>query len=221
MELTPPPSPAPLLIWGAGGHAKVVAEAVFLMGCHEIVGYLDDVSAGRRGERFQNATILGGREILDQFPRDGRHQAFVAFGHNAARLAALDLLRAGGWKVPVVIHPAAMVSSTAALAEGACVMAGAVLQASTRVGRAVIVNSSATVDHDSVLEEGCHIAPGAKLGGDVVVGRRSLVAMGAVVTPGVRIGADVVVGAGSVVLEDVPDGARVWGVPARLQEERA
>jgi len=221
LDHSPLPSPAPLVIWGAGGHAKVVAEAVFLMGCHEIIGFLDDVAPGRKGERFESGTILGGREVLEQRSPDGRQLAFVAFGNNAGRLAALEFLRSRRWQVPVVIHPSASVSSTASLGEGACVMAGVVIQASSKIGRGVIVNSSASVDHDCVLEEACHIAPGARLGGHVSVGRRTLIGMGAIVTPGIRIGADAVVGAGSVVLEDVPDGARVWGVPARLQKESA
>jgi serine acetyltransferase len=89
-----------------------------------------------------------------------------------------------------------------------------------RIEDLVILNSGAIVEHDSRIGLGTHIAPGATLAGGVRVGQRVLMGAGCTVCPYVGVGDDVVVGAGSVVVEDVPDGVTVCGVPARVTSRR-
>ena len=114
-----------------------------------------------------------------------------------------------------VVHPGAIVSDTAVVADGVFVGPGAVINARARVDRGAIVNSGAIVEHDCVLGAFCHVAPGAVLAGSVTVGADTLIGIGAVVREGIRVGSGVALGAGAVAVSDIPDGTRAIGVPAR------
>lgn len=208
-----------IVVWGAGGHARVVAEILRLRGW-SIVGFLDDVDPGRRGALFLEARVLGGREQLTTLRRDGVRCAIVAIGDNAARLEAATALRGLGFDLPAAVHPSAVVASTAQVGAGCVVAPNAVVGSASVVGRDVIVNTAATVDHNCVIEDGVHLAPGAHLGGWVTVCNLTFVGLGASVVDRVHIGARSVVGAGSLVLHDVPPDVVAYGSPCRVIRPR-
>jgi UDP-N-acetylbacillosamine N-acetyltransferase len=205
-----------LIIWGASGHALVVADAVRAREEFEIVGFLDDVSLERAGSRFCGATILGGREQLDTLAREGVNHLIFGFGNCQARLALSELARVKGFQLATVVHPRAVLAADATLGRGTFIAAGAVVNPATRVGENVIINTGACVDHECLIEDGAHICPGVHLAGRVSVGRGAWVGIGATVLDGVNIGAASMVGAGAVVLKDIPDGMLAYGVPARV-----
>lgn len=198
-----------LLIYGAGGHGKVVAETAEAIGSFEPMQFVDAEYARLNGTLrwpvCSPAHVAIGADTC----------AVVAIGRAERRMSLLDGLMAAGCMLPVLVHPAAWVSQTATCGEGTVIFAGAVIQADARLGRGVIVNTQASVDHDCVLADGVHICPGAHLAGNVRVGEGSWLGIGCVVKQGVRIGKSVTVGAGAVVLHDVDDGLTVAGCPAR------
>lgn len=204
---------APLLILGAGGHATVVAETALAAGIASDLAFLDD----RPLSSVQGWPVLGplalarSPELRQQWP-----QAAVAIGRAAIRLQWLQELETLGYVLPFIIHPSAVVSPSASIGAGSVLLAQAVLQAGSRLGRGVILNTACSVDHDNQLADGVHICPGAHLAGEVGVGHRSWIGIGASVIQQVRIGADVIVGAGAAVVRDLPDGVTAVGVPARL-----
>lgn len=202
-----------LIVYGAGGHAKVIIDAIERSGNHAGILVADDRPA-LHGQLFFGYPVIGGREALLALPAP-RPEAIAAIGDNDARLVVGAWLREQGCTLAAVVHPTACLGRGSAVGAGSFLAAGVVVNPDTVLGEMVIVNTSATVDHDCVLEDGVHVAPGCHLCGNVRVGRGSLIGVGAVVIPGVRIGAGVVVGAGAVVRADVPDAARVAGVPAR------
>ncbi len=205
-----------LLIWGASGHARVVAETVDLLDGLRIVGFVDNLDPGRRGEAFMGATVLGGEEAaLEQLARGADH-VFLAFGNCAARLALDERLSSRGVRFPTIVHPRAVVSPSAVVGPGTLVVAGAVVNAGTSLGRQVIVNTSSSVDHECTLAEGVHVAPGAHLAANVRVGRGTWVGLGALVKEKVTIGSGSIIGAGAVVVDDLPDNVVAYGVPARI-----
>ena len=208
------PSARRLIIWGAGGHAKVVADLARSAG-FVVAGYLDE-SIPRHHQPFYGAQILGGSSWLTSPEGDRKCELFVAIGDNSARARCLEVALRDGFAVPTLIHPAAIVSSSARLASGVIVMAGAIVQADASIGVGGIINTGASVDHDCVLGHCVHIAPGARLAGQVEIGDRTFVGIGAVVIPRMRIGHDCIVGAGAAVIRDVLDGQTVVGVPARM-----
>lgn len=158
--------------------------------------------------------VLGGNELLEQLRARGAGAAVVALGGNRLRQDMGERLAALGFRLPPVVHPAAQLSPSARVAEGATVMARACIGPDAAVGWLAIVNTGAIVEHDGRLGQAAHVAPGSVLAGGVVVGDRALVGVGSAVRPGIVIGDDAVVGAGAAVVRDVPSGATVGGVPA-------
>lgn len=218
-RLATPPRPLAeatrsLLIVGAGGHAKVVADIARLTGW-VVAGFADDVSPDRRGTEFCGATIVGGREALSAFVARGIHFV-VAIGDCDARARIVDQLCGEGVTLATLRHPSAVLAGDVVVGEGTVIAAGAIVNAGSRVGRGVIVNTAATIDHDGHIGDAAHIGPGAHLGGRVTVGQTAWIGIGVVVRDRVSIGARAIVGAGAVVVSDIPDAVVAYGVPARV-----
>lgn len=205
-------SPPPLVLVGAGGHAKVVVEVARAQGRFGIVGVIDPRPPGTA---VLGVPVLGGDEALPRLRAEGVAWAFVALGGNALRQRIGGELRAMGFRLATLVHPSAVVVPSASVGEGAVLMARAVVSAEARVDDLAILNTGAVVEHDNLIGTAAHVAPLAALAGNVHVGARALVGAGSAVRPGVTIGEDAIVGAGSAVVADVPAGATVGGVPAR------
>lgn len=201
-----------VLVIGAGGHAKVVIEALRAAG-FDPVGIVDPRA---EAPMLLGVPVLGDDDALPRLRAEGIEAAVAALGDNRARERAGEGLRALGFRLPAVVHPAALVSPSARVRDGAVVMARAVVGTLAEIGPLAILNTGCIVEHDNRIGPCAHIAPGAVLAGTVRVGARALVGAGAAARPEVSIGADAVVGAGSAVVGDVPAGAVVGGVPARL-----
>ncbi len=92
---------------------------------------------------------------------------------------------------------------------------GVIVQTNTRIGRHVIVNTAASVDHDCDVGDYVHVAPHATLCGFVTIERGCYIGAGATILPGVTVGENAIVGAGAVVVRDVPPNTVVTGVPAK------
>jgi sugar O-acyltransferase (sialic acid O-acetyltransferase NeuD family) len=203
-----------LVLFGAGGHAKVIIDIIEQQGRYEIAGILDD-DARRKGSRFFGYTVLGTRAELPALSSTHLRHAIVAIGDNAGRAAVAAVLAQQDWQFATAVHPRASISRGVDMGPGCVIMAGCVVNADAYLGGHVIVNTGSTVDHDCRIEDVVHIAPGCHLCGGVRVGQGSLLGAGTTVTPGVKIGSKAIVGAGSTVIRDVADDARVSGAPAR------
>ncbi len=201
----------PIIIVGAGGHGKIVIEALRAVGTHEIVGLVDPSPST---SHVLGLPVLGGDDLLQPLQSQGIAAAFVALGRNALRQRIGAALLAMGYSLPSIIHPLAVVSSSARIGDGVLIMPLAVVNADARIADLVIINTAAIVEHDADIDEAAHLAPRCAIGGSVRVGARTLLGIGSVVRPDVTIGADAIVGAGSAVVAPVPDGAMVGGVPA-------
>ncbi len=214
-------SAPPIVIVGAGGHARVVADIVHIEGSFAIAGFLDDVDRHRHGESFCNARVLGGFEQLEALRAQGVRHAFVAIGDCESRLRAARRALAVGFELPVMRHPNTVVANDVNIGIGTVLAAGCVINPAAQVGANVIVNTSASIDHDCLIEDGVHVGPGARLGGRVMVGLGSWIGIGATVSHGVRVGAGSILGAGAVAVRDIPDGVVAYGVPAKVMREVA
>ncbi|RMI00380.1 acetyltransferase [Stutzerimonas nitrititolerans] len=200
-----------LAILGASGHGKVVADTAECCGWQS-VEFFDD--AWPSIQRNSVWPVLGDTvAILEKLADfDG---VLVAIGNNRIRYAKLLELRAMGGRLVTLIHPAAIVSRYAEIAEGTVVFAGAVINAGAVIKPGAILNTGCSVDHDCVLGNAVHISPGARLAGGVHVGDESWVGIGSSVRQLTNIGQRVVVGAGSAVVSDIPNDMVVAGVPAK------
>ena len=208
-----------VVLYGASGHGKVVADVVSAMPGLKLVGFVDDYVAGQR-KSIGRFPILGGQEVLSEILHDGIEGVIVAIGNNEVRLEKADVLGKMGFKFITAIHPTAVLGSDVHIGVGTVIMAGVVVNASARIGCHVVVNTSATVDHDCILEDGSHLSPGVHLAGNVSVGRGSHVGIGAGIIQNLKIGEWSTVGAGAVVIRDIPAGQTVVGNPARELHKR-
>lgn len=204
-----------IVVVGAGGHARVLLDALACRGI--VVAGLTDPDPSLAGRVLDGIGVLGRDEILEGYP-PGSTVLVNALGSTstmAPRRALFERLKSRGYEFLTVLHPAAVVSRGAVLGEGVQAMAGVIVQPGARVGANCILNTGAQVDHDCVVGAHSHIAPGATLSGCVSIGEDTHVGTGAIVVQGVRVGAGCLVAAGSVVTRNVDDGGRVAGVPAR------
>jgi sugar O-acyltransferase (sialic acid O-acetyltransferase NeuD family) len=200
-----------LLIWGAGGHGKVVLDTARSTGRFEHIVFMDDNSS-RAGLTFCECSLVGGPEELHCFTGS---PFIVAVGDNQTRARCFQRAIESGLIPMPLVHTTAIVSPSATIGRGTVVMAGVIINASAVIGDNCIINSGAVIEHDCTVEAHAHISPGAILGGGVRVETLAHVGMGAVVLPGATVGEESVVGAGAVVLREAPSRCTVIGVPAK------
>jgi UDP-N-acetylbacillosamine N-acetyltransferase len=207
--------PESIVIWGAAGHAVVVAEAIRALGTYTLAGFLDDDPA-RTGQAFFGSSILGTRHDLAALRNQGISRFVMGFSHCRGRESCAELAIAAGLEPVTIVHPSAIVSPTAVLASGVFVNAGAIVNGRATIAAHSIINTGAIVDHDCLIGLCAHLAPRATLAGTVRIGARAWIGLAACVLEGRSIGADSIVGAGAVVHRDLPERITAIGVPARI-----
>lgn len=207
-----------VLVIGAGGHARVCAEA---LGDDETIDVVGAVSGDGAAIDGLGLRIIGRDDQLAELASEYRlDAAHIAIGDNAARARVAERWLATGRSLATCVSRFAMLSRTCELSGGVAALPGAVVNAATTIGRGTILNTNSSVDHDSRIGDFVHIAPGATLGGGVTVGDGTFVGLGARILPGVTVGARAMIGAGAVVLADVGADSTVVGVPARVVTRR-
>lgn len=197
-----------VILIGAGGHAKVLAE-VLISQFRNVIGILDPIVP--KGRLIFGIPVLGDDSAVVAY-EPGDVELVNGIGSVPGkdfRWSVARSFREKGYRFTRVIHPSSIVSKSAVLAAGVQVMAGCVLQTGASIGQDTIVNTHASVDHDCIIGSDCHIAPGVTLGGGVRVGERVHIGTGSSVIENIEIGAGAVIGAGSVIYRNVLPGERV------------
>jgi sugar O-acyltransferase (sialic acid O-acetyltransferase NeuD family) len=197
------------LVYGAGGHGKVVADLVLDSG-ETLLGFIDDDP--RRAEEAMFGLPV---RSLSEWLKSGNPRVALGIGDNAVRRSVFQKVREAGLPLATLVHRSASVARSAELGDATVAMAGCVVNADARIGLGAILNSGCVVEHEVILGDFVHVSPSAALGGGARVGPGTHIGMGAMVLPGIRIGANVRVGAGAVVTRAVDDGVTLVGVPAR------
>jgi sugar O-acyltransferase (sialic acid O-acetyltransferase NeuD family) len=174
-----------LLIVGAGGHGRSVAEAVLMSGIFELVGFLDD-SAFANGGDVWGLPVLGPAADFADYAAVASH-AVVAIGNNSSRQKLHGPLKAAGFAMASVIHPRAIVSPRAHLGEGVAVMAGAIVGTEALLGQGVIVNCGAVVDHHAQVQDFGHLGVNACMAGGSVLGALAWMQAGSAIGYGVQL----------------------------------
>lgn len=208
------------IIWGSSGHSKVIAEIILSNGSEVIALFDSDPSAvsslrgiplyhGAQGfDEWKNSTNYPMKEVVGALAIGGDK------GNDRQELFS-KLIKAG-IACPTIMHPTAVISSSASFGDGSQVLVSAIVNADVKIGNVCILNTAAKVDHECVIGNGVHIAPGATLCGCVTVMDNAFIGAGAVILPRITVGRGAIVGAGAVVTKDVADGDVVAGVPARV-----
>ena len=207
------PTPSlPLVLLGAGGHAKVLLSTALELG-RTVYGVCDPELSRSRDSVWRGIRVLGDDSEIDVLDPvavelvNGLGQLVSA----TRRQVLHQSMKRKGFIFATLVHPRAWVDASTRLCEGVQVMAGAVIQADCEIGDGSIVNTRASIDHDCRVGARVHIAPGATICGTVHIGDDTFVGSGAIIGPGVKIGTGAIIGAGSVVLRDVAMNERYLG----------
>jgi sugar O-acyltransferase (sialic acid O-acetyltransferase NeuD family) len=201
-----------LLIIGASGHGKVVAALAKEMNQWKSIAFLDDK---KELTTSMGIDVIGTSADIEKYIAD--YDVFVGIGNNAIRekiQSQLELLHA---TIPVLIHPKAIISEHVQIEPGTVIMAGAIVNCCTSIGKGCIINTGATIDHDNVIADYVHISPGAHLAGTVTVGQGTWLGIGSLVSNNVSITGGCVIGAGAVVVKDIKESGTYVGVPVKRQ----
>jgi sugar O-acyltransferase (sialic acid O-acetyltransferase NeuD family) len=198
-----------LVIIGASGHGKVVADVAALTGKYKEIVFLDDADCSKQlGNKYLGKSNLAANLIED-------YEFFVAIGNSKIREKLMNLYKNA--EFAILIHPSAVISRYTSIGKGTVVMAGAVINADSIVGDGVIINTCSSVDHDCYVGSFSHIAVGSHLCGTVNVGRHTWIGAGATVINNIDICSNCTIGAGTVVIKNIEKSGTYIGVPARLR----
>lgn len=196
-----------LVIIGAGGHGKVVADIAKLNGYDEIV-FLDDATTSGFCSKYP---IVGNSDCIKNLDAD----FFVASGNADVRIKISEKIILHNKNLATLVHPNATIGENVTIGEGTLIVAGAVVNPSTVIGKGCIINTCASVDHDNTIGDYVHIAVGAHVCGTVSIGNNTWIGAGATVSNNINICSDCFVGAGAVVVKDIADSGVYIGVPAK------
>jgi acetyltransferase EpsM len=192
-------------LYGASGHCKVVIDV--LKSNNEVVEAVFDDNPST--DFLLDIPVVSVKEDIDFLEK----KMLISIGNNAIRKRIAEGLDSAFY---TAVHPKAIVSHYATIDVGCVIMAGAVLNVESDIGKHCIINTGAVVEHDCLIADYVHLSPNVSLAGNVSVGEGSHIGIGASVIQGIKIGEWSVIGAGAVIIEDVPDYAVVVGNPGKI-----
>lgn len=199
-----------LVIIGANGHGKVVADIALKMNKWQQIVFLD--------KNIQFSECLGFNVKLhtdDYSEYIDEYEFIVAVGNNSVRKNVISSLDAVGATIATLVHPSAVIGTDVYISNGSVIMAGAVINSSTKIGRGCIINTCSSLDHDTIIEDYVHVSPGAHLAGSVHVGKGSWIGIGSIISNNITVCNECIIGAGGVVLKDIVEAGTYAGVPVR------
>lgn len=192
-----------LVIIGAGGHGKVVADIARKQG-YEIIRFLDDASVpGVEGRVSEFERFLDNAEF------------FVAIGNSLFREKITNALQSKGAEMATLVHPNAVVANNVNIGKGTVIMAGAVINTDTEIGDGAIINTCASIDHDCRIAKYVHVAVGAHVCGTVEIGEHTWIGAGATVINNVNIIGGCMIGAGAVIIDNIGRKGTYVGIPGK------
>lgn len=200
-----------VIIIGAGGYAKVIADIVSLCG-DKVHGFLDD----KDPDEMPSFHVIGKIKDIEKYAKEGLYRFIIAIGDNKSRKMITEKLEGmGGLKWYTAIHPSSVVAEGTEIGEGTAIMANAVINSGSRIGKGAIINTAATIDHDNVIDDFAHISPGAHLSGAVHIGESTWICVGGIVSNNINICNNCIIGAGAVVIRDIENSGTYIGIPAK------
>lgn len=195
-----------LVIVGAGGHGKAIANNAFRNEYKDIC-FVDDRAEGD----VMGFPVIGKIDDIEKL-NDGQTDFIIGIGNNAIRKVIAEKYDVN-WIT--LVHPSAQIAINVTVGKGTVVMAGAVINVCATVGEHCIINTGAIVEHDNIVGDFVHISPNVALGGTVHIGSSTHMGIGATVSNNISICGDCMIGAGAVVVRDIKDSGTYMGVPAR------
>ncbi len=192
-----------MILYGASGHGKVIADILKKSGIYEIMFWDDDPQV-----RIEGYKVV---QVPEEYANED--EVILSIGNNATRF---KIAGTGIYKWGKAIHPNAIIAENVTIENGSVLMAGVIVNSCTKIGAHCIINTSSSVDHDCIIDSFVHISPNATIAGGVKIGTGAWIGAGAVLIQNIKIGKWAIIGAGSILISDVPDYAVVVGNPGRI-----
>ena len=205
-----------IVLIGDGGHARLVLDILDRIDLYKVVGVTTDKITFK--DNFCGYPILGNDNVLSGLISKGIRKAVLGLGgfrDNKLRRSVYKRVKDIGFEIISVVHPSAVISKSVILGEANVIFPGVIINNDVCIGDNVILATGSTIDHETVIGDHVLVSAGVTVGACVKIAEGALLALGSKVTSGIKIGKDSLVAAGAVVVEDVEDGSRVFGVPAR------
>lgn len=211
------PDSKPVIIIGAGDHAKVLLD-ILLEQDVTVIGLTDKSIS--KGTCIYGVPVIGDDSEILKYKTDEIElvNGIGSVGNTSIRQKVFSSLKEKGYFFRSVIHEASIVSKRAKLGEGVQLLAGTIVNTEAEIGDNTIINTKTSIDHGCVIGKHCHIAPGCSFSGCVKVGDCTHIGTGTSSIQGINIGKNVLIGAGSVVINDISDNEKAFGVPARVRK---
>jgi sugar O-acyltransferase (sialic acid O-acetyltransferase NeuD family) len=211
--MTDSTSSSQVIVYGASGHGKVVADILLAQGV-EVEGFVDDDPLIAR-EVFGLKVLGDGNWLIQRAERQATTVA-LGVGDNFARRRVVDRCNGAAISLLIAVHPTATVAASARLSPGSVVMAHAVVNADAEIGQGAIINTGAIVEHDCRIGDFAHLSPRVAMGGRSEVGDLSWLGIGSVLIHGIKVGSGSIIGAGATVVRDIGDWVIAVGTPAHI-----
>ncbi len=203
-----------VIVIGTGGHAKVVTEIIEHEGKYEIIGF----TSVEKIEKFLNYPVLGDDNILQNFYLKGYKKLAMGIGgfkdNNLRRKVFLEL-KSKGFEFVTVISPTAIIQKSNKIGEGSIIFPGVILNTEVIIGENTIIATGTSIDHETILGNHVLVSAGVTVGGFCIIEDGCLLALGSKIISGIKIGKNSLVAAGAVVVKNVEENQRVFGIPAK------
>ena len=190
-----------IYIYGASGHGLVVADIAKLCGYKEVI-YVDDGD----NDNLSFEDIRSNNKIPLAF----------GIGDNNVRHSLFEKVIKSRFEVVTLVHPSAIISPSVTIGIGSVVMANVIINAKSKIGKCVILNSSSIIEHENIIEEFTHISPAVALSGNVTIEAFTHIGIGSCIKQGITVGKNCIVGAGSTVLKNIEDNKMCFGTPCKI-----
>jgi sugar O-acyltransferase (sialic acid O-acetyltransferase NeuD family) len=199
-----------LLIVGASGHGRVVADIALKTNKWQQIEFLDDDVMIKSS---MGIDVIGKASDACKYISD--YDIFVAIGNNEIREKIQSQLEKAGASIPTLVHTSAIIGESVEIGSGTAVMAGVVINCCSTIGKGCIINTGVSIDHDNLIEDYAHISPGVHTAGKVSVGKGTWIGIGSVISNNINIISGCIIGAGAVVIKDITEIGTYVGVPTR------
>lgn len=203
-----------LIIIGAGGHGKVVADIALKMNKWEEIYFLDNNDSL---EFVLGIKVIG--RTSDYKKYISHSDMFVAIGDNKVREKIMEEMEGFGVSIPILIHQSTNIGIGVNINIGTVLMAGAIVNSDTMIGKGCIINTGVNIDHETIISNYSHISPGANLAGNVHIGYRTWVGIGCTISNNINITKDCIIGAGSLVIKNINESGIYFGSPTNKIQE--
>ena len=200
-----------VVIIGAGGHAKVIADIIIKSG-DEVVGFLDD-NIEKDTIAIDNYKVIGKTEDCLKLKENKELYFIIAIGNNFTRK---DIAEKYNLNYYTAIHPTAVIGMQVQIEEGTVIMANTCINTNTKIGKHCIINTGAIDEHDNIIDDYVHISPNATLCGTVIVGEGTHIGAGSVIKNNITITNNCIIGAGAIVVKNIEESGIYVGIPAKL-----